>query len=126
MDFPQKNKSTIPFSSSLMAIVICLFFYNESIFSQSWKFIVYGDTRTDDVAHRYVLESIMKNSPDYKFIINVGDVVETGSLRSDWQIWQAACDEILGGTGQDYEPPLYMACPGNHDGTNKLAGYQTG
>ncbi|HHS14442.1 MAG TPA: hypothetical protein ENN03_11850 [bacterium] len=81
----------------------------------SWKCIIYGDTRTNDNYHRDVLSSIVTNTPNYKFVINIGDVVANGTRESDWQIWQAACDDILGGTGQNMRPPLYMACTGNHD-----------
>jgi len=81
----------------------------------SWKFIVYGDTRSNDSAHRSVLQSIMNNTSDYEFVINVGDVVEDGSTTSQWDTWQNACNDILGGTGQSLVPPEYMACPGNHD-----------
>jgi len=97
--------------------VLCLLavFLPLSLHSQSWKFIIYGDTRTHDDAHRSVLQSMMKNSPDYRFIINVGDVVNRGSESKDWRTWQAAVDEELGGIGQNENPPKYMAAPGNHD-----------
>lgn len=80
-----------------------------------WKWICYGDTRTNDDAHRSVLQAIMKNTPDYKFMINVGDVVEDGRSTTLWDTWQKSCNEILGGTGQDQFPPKYMAVSGNHD-----------
>lgn len=83
--------------------------------TETWMFIVYGDTREYDTNHRAVLETIIEFSPDYEFIINVGDVVSNGELVSDWQTWQNACDDILGGAGQDSLPPKLMACPGNHD-----------
>lgn len=89
----------------------------QSAQTDSWKFIMYGDTRSNDAYHRGVLQSMMNNTPDYKFIINVGDVVEDGVVTSQWDIWQKACDDILGGTGQNQTPPKYMAVPGNHDNT---------
>ncbi|MGA1871371.1 MAG: metallophosphoesterase [bacterium] len=82
---------------------------------EAWKFIIYGDTRTNDRAHRNVLRSITNNTPDYRFLINVGDVVEDGNSESQWETWQDACNDILGGTGQNNVPPKYMAVPGNHD-----------
>jgi len=80
-----------------------------------WKFIVYGDTRSDDAAHRSVLNAMHSHTPDYKFIINVGDVVADGSVQAQWDVWQQACLDTLGGTGQSQVPPAYMAAPGNHD-----------
>jgi predicted phosphodiesterase len=87
-----------------------------------WKFVVYGDTRTDDTAHRSVLNAIQANTPDYCFIISVGDVVEDGTQASQWNIWQQACNETLGGTGQSAVPPKYMSVPGNHDQVTVPAG----
>ncbi len=83
--------------------------------NQPWKFIVYGDTRSEDDDHRSVLRSIKNNTPDYQFIMNVGDVVEDGEQTDQWETWQDACNDELGGTGQDSVPPEYMSCVGNHD-----------
>lgn len=83
--------------------------------AQSWKFIVYGDTRTNNDAHRSVLQAMNKNTPDYEFIISTGDVVERGSRTSEWETWQAAVNDVLGGIGQHEDPPKYIAAPGNHD-----------
>ena len=51
--------------------------------SDSWKFIIYGDTRTNDDDHRSVLESISENTNDYRFIINAGDVVGNVNSKSE-------------------------------------------
>ena len=94
------------------------------VFAQtnSWKWIAYGDTRSNDSIHRDVLQSMTNNTTDYKFIINVGDVVSDGVVKSQWDTWQKACDDVLGGTGQDQVPPKYMSAPGNHDNTEKTNG----
>ena len=89
---------------------------------QGWKFIVYGDTRSHDSTHRDVLESVMQNTPDYKFMINVGDVVEDGESSSQWDTWEDAVKDELGSTGQSTTPPKYMSCPGNHDELDHSAG----
>ncbi len=89
---------------------------------QKWKCIIYGDTRTHDAAHRSILDQISNTSYDYTFIVNVGDVVQDGNSVSDWNIWQKACNDILGGTGQDHVPPKYMACAGNHDNIDESVG----
>ncbi|MGB2870165.1 MAG: metallophosphoesterase [Bacteroidota bacterium] len=80
-----------------------------------WKWIAYGDTRTNDAAHRSVLQAMKNNTPDYRFIINVGDDVEDGANVTLWNAWKAACDQILGGTGQTSVPPKYMTAAGNHE-----------
>ncbi len=90
--------------------------------AQAWKCVIYGDTRSNDSAHRSVLRAIVNNTPDYKFIINVGDVVNDGDSKSLWDIWQQACNDILGGTGQDEVPPKYMSVPGNHDDVYNSSG----
>jgi hypothetical protein len=102
--------------------LILLLFSSFGVFAQTWTFIVYGDTRSNDDEHREVLQSMMNNTPNFEFILNAGDVVNNGESSSDWQTWQAACNDILGGTGQGNIPPLYMATPGNHDRVDETAG----
>jgi len=93
----------------------------------TWKWIAYGDTRTNDIEHRQVLDAIQNSSAGYAFIINVGDVVENGWNQTQWDTWQAACDDELGGTHQTQTPPAYMSAPGNHDdlGTGGLTNWNT-
>ena len=126
MTYSTESKKVQCFLKSLCLIILLLLFVGITLplsaQTDSWKFIVYGDTRSNDTYHRGVLQSIMNNTPDYTFIINVGDVVSDGTIKSQWDIWQKACDDILGGTGQDQVPPKYMATPGNHDETEKTAG----
>jgi uncharacterized repeat protein (TIGR02543 family) len=45
----------------------------------------------------------------------VGDDVEDGANITLWNQWKAACDSILGGTGQSDVPPKYMTAAGNHE-----------
>lgn len=113
------HKIILKVTAFLFTVLATLPFNAEA---NSWKWIAYGDTRTNDKRHREVLQSIMNNTPDYEFIINVGDVVEDGAETSQWNKWQAACNDILGGTGQDLIPPEYMSAPGNHDNTETTAG----
>lgn len=79
-----------------------------------WKFIVYGDTRSEEARHKVVLNSMVENTPDYEFIINVGDVAAKGSDTSHWNMWERAVSEVLGSTGQSGEKRYYVA-PGNHE-----------
>jgi len=90
--------------------------------AQTWQFVVYGDTRNHDNRHREVLRAIVNHTPGYKFIFNVGDCVDHGDDASEWEIFQKACNEVLGGMGQDQIPPKYMAAPGNHDATETSKG----
>jgi hypothetical protein len=108
-------------SNSFLGILI--FFYLSSLnFAQDWKFIIYGDTRNDTYPHKEVLQSIVANSSDYKFIINVGDVVDNGIYETQWEAWNNKVTSVLGGLGQDQIPPRYMSTPGNHDKTETAAG----
>ncbi len=93
-----------------------------NVFGQSWQWIAFGDTRNNKPAHKEVLQSMIANTPDYKFIINVGDVVDHGDVLSEWQSWYATTAGVLGSLGQDQIPPKYMATPGNHDATETTAG----
>ena len=95
--------------------IVALVLLPSFLSAQQWKFIVYGDTRTNDVAHRSVLTSIKNNTPDFKFMVNVGDVVATGSNAGEWAIWRRAITDVFGSTLQDGTPPKYMAVDGNHD-----------
>jgi predicted phosphodiesterase len=94
-----------------------------------WRFVVYGDTRgtdaepLDDSDHRKVLAAIAKNTPDYRFIINVGDLVNRGTVREQWEAWQRSVSAALGET-QNFLPPKLMAVPGNHDRYSSPAGHE--
>jgi len=105
----------------LIALIVIIA-VNSNTAAASWKFVVYGDTRTDDSAHRSVLRSIAQNTPDYRFIINVGDVVADGTSGSQWDTWQRSVNDELGGSGQGDIPPKYMAVPGNHDNLDSSSG----
>jgi hypothetical protein len=121
----QKREYIISIAMLLLIGSLTIPVYSQST---SWQFIIYGDTRTNDAAHRSVLQAIATYTPNYHFIINVGDVVENGANTGHWNTWQTACDELLGGTGQSEIPPEYMACPGNHESlenSSALSNWQT-
>src|SRR5579862_6264983 len=55
--------------------------------NQPFKFVAYGDNRTQPAVHASVLAGIMKFEPD--FIINTGDQVANGSNENLWtEFWQ--------------------------------------
>jgi len=99
---------------SLLLIVLLIIPYN----TFAWKFIAYGDTRSDDENHRAVLQSIVNNTPDYEFILSVGDLVRKGIDSTHWDMWRNAVTDILGSTGQEGEQRYYVA-PGNHEAIKK-------
>jgi predicted phosphodiesterase len=95
-----------------------------NVCAQSWKWIAFGDTRNNKPEHREVLESIVENTPDYKFIINVGDVVDHGDIESEWIDWYNTTTNALGDLEQDQIPPKYISTPGNHDATETPEGLE--
>lgn len=106
------------FSKKLISIILIVFAACTLINAQgagSWKFIVFGDTRSNHNIHREVLQSMKTNTPDYRFIINVGDLINTGYSSSDWNNWKSAMTDVFGSTLQDGTPPKYMGVPGNHE-----------
>ena len=108
----------------LAVLFMLIYSITGSVSSQNWKWIAFGDTRNNKPEHREVLESIMANSPDYNFIINVGDVVDHGDSLGEWQDWYQTTVEVVGDLGQEEVPPKYMSTPGNHDATETEAGLQ--
>lgn len=102
--------------------IIIFFSGTLNVSSQDWKCVIYGDTRDDNPEHREVLQSMKQNTPDSKFIICVGDVVNHGDNLSEWQDWYSTFTSVFGTTGQDQSPPFYMATPGNHDATETFNG----
>jgi len=72
----------------------------------SFRFLVYGDNRTDDASHAAVVRSMVAAASS--FLINTGDFVEHGASGAQWQ------------TFFDIEAPLtrerpIFSCVGNHE-----------
>jgi hypothetical protein len=77
--------------------------------TEPFSFLVYGDNRTDDVAHATVVRAMMQTPSD--FIVNTGDYVQDGASSEDWQSFF------------DVERPLLrdrcmFGCVGNHEITD--------
>jgi predicted phosphodiesterase len=75
----------------------------------SFRFLVYGDNRTDDAAHAAVVRAMVPAAAD--FLVHTGDFVEDGASSAHWQ------------TFFDLEAPLLSArcifsCVGNHELTD--------
>lgn len=71
-----------------------------------FRFLVYGDNRTDDAAHAAVVRGMVTAQAD--FLVHTGDFVEDGRSKPQWQ------------TFFDIEAPLLrerplLSCVGNHE-----------
>ncbi|MCL2779191.1 MAG: metallophosphoesterase [Polyangiaceae bacterium] len=75
----------------------------------TFRFLVYGDNRTDHAAHAAVVRAMASRPSD--FLVHTGDFVADGASKSDWQ------------TFFDIEAPLLKtkllaSCVGNHELTD--------
>jgi acid phosphatase type 7 len=50
---------------------------------EAFRFLVYGDNRTDDAAHAAVVRAMVASASS--FLVNTGDMVEHGGSASQWQ-----------------------------------------
>lgn len=71
-----------------------------------FRFLVYGDNRTDDAAHASVVRAMVSATSD--FLVNTGDMVADGGSAAQWQ------------TFFDIQAPLtrerpIFSCVGNHE-----------
>ena len=71
------------------------------------KFVIYGDTRTNDTAHRRVIAAAVKQQP--AFIVQTGDLVADSSDRTQWAAFDNAIQPIRDGH------IAYYPAKGNHD-----------
>ncbi|MBI2303957.1 MAG: metallophosphoesterase family protein [Chloroflexi bacterium] len=75
------------------------------------SFVAWGDNRTNHPIHRRLVGLIKEAAPD--FVINVGDLVENGSRKSDWDTFFDVERELL------VDVPLYPTL-GNHEQNSYL------
>ena len=73
--------------------------------------VVYGDTRTGHDQHRQLVSLIRQNKPSA--IFHVGDLVNDGTLQSDWDIFNSIVAEML--SESEFYPAL-----GNHEKQSPL------
>jgi len=73
---------------------------------QSFRFAAFGDTRTGHSVHRAVVEAVSRERID--FVLNSGDLVDRGGVKSQWQQFFEIERPLLQKT------PL-IAAIGNHD-----------
>lgn len=73
-----------------------------------FSFIIYGDTRSNNAAHRAVLARMPGTSP--RFVVNTGDLVASNTVEN----WNAFFADLCDSTGVGSIAPYY-ASPGNHE-----------
>jgi acid phosphatase type 7 len=71
-----------------------------------FSFIVLGDTRSGDDAHRRVVERMAQEVPD--FVLGTGDMVDDGSNEKQWQQFFEVEHQLL-------RDNVYFPAVGNHD-----------
>lgn len=74
--------------------------------STAFRFLVYGDNRTDDAAHAAVVRGMVAAQAD--FLVHTGDFVENGASKAQWQTFFDIEAPLL------REKPL-VSCVGNHE-----------
>jgi hypothetical protein len=77
--------------------------------TEPFSFLVYGDNRTDDVAHTAVVRGMMQTPSD--FIVNTGDYVQDGSADEEWQSFFDVERLLL-------RDRCMFGCVGNHEITD--------
>lgn len=72
----------------------------------SFRFVVYGDTRTRHELHQAIVDEVVKTEPD--FIIHTGDLVANGTNTSQWPVFFQIEDDLLRKT-------VFFPSLGNHE-----------
>ena len=83
--------------------------------SDSWRFVVSGDTRSGHDDHRKVIAEIIKQVPNDERVtlINTGDITGSGTT-SEWATWASIVEPLEIDWTND-NPPEYIGTFGNHD-----------
>ncbi len=79
--------------------------------SKNYRFVIYGDTRTNPEWHELVAKAISKEKP--LFVINVGDLVESGDFMKDWNEFFKSMESLTAVSA--YVPVL-----GNHERNSNI------
>jgi acid phosphatase type 7 len=74
--------------------------------SPPFSFLVYGDNRTDDIAHAAVVRAMMTSPGD--FLVNTGDFVSDGSVPEQWHSFFSIEKSLL-------RDRAVFGCVGNHE-----------
>jgi 3',5'-cyclic AMP phosphodiesterase CpdA len=77
----------------------------------SQRIVIYGDTRTDHVSHRRVVDDIMKVRPTAVF--HTGDLVENGLNPSHWTVFNRIISPLI-------KTVRFYPALGNHENDSRL------
>ncbi|MCF6283695.1 MAG: metallophosphoesterase [Candidatus Hydrogenedentes bacterium] len=75
--------------------------------SKNFRFVVYGDTRTDEKMHKKIVEAIRRQE-NVSLVLNSGDLVTKGSILDNWKRFFRSAEPLMRET-------YYVPCLGNHE-----------
>jgi len=114
------SKRTVSITVLLITFLIISSFFSCNTVP-SWKstgnkfkasIVIYGDTRTDEMTHRKIVEAIKQVNP--KFVFHTGDMVQNGMVEVQWNRFM----QIISTLPEDC---TFYPCVGNHEaGSPKL------
>ncbi len=81
-------------------------FHTFPLQSDSFSFVVYGDTRGDSSIHQSVINRIA--SYDFEFLIHTGDLVQDGDNPDQWRVFFNVTDTLL-------QTKHFLPALGNHE-----------
>lgn len=78
--------------------------------AHAFEFLVFGDSQSsgDYALWRATVNNAYKANPDAAFMVNVGDLVDNGCSKSQWNAWFSAASDVLRHIPE-------MPVVGNHD-----------
>lgn len=75
--------------------------------SANFRFVAYGDTRSDEEMHKRIVAQI-RAVEDVRLVLNTGDLVSRGEILENWKSFFRAAGPLMAET-------LYVPCLGNHE-----------
>ncbi len=78
---------------------------------QDFRFVVYGDTRSNADVHKSVVDAIRRQK-DVRLVLNSGDLVSKGSVLDYWKEFFGVAEPLMRET-------YYVPCLGNHEDNAK-------
>ena len=76
------------------------------VYTDSFRFIAFGDTRSDSVAHQAVINEMLDN--DFDFLMHSGDFIADGNSTNDWRTFFNIEDTVI--QNKQFFPTI-----GNHE-----------
>jgi Icc-related predicted phosphoesterase len=75
--------------------------------SRNFRFIAYGDNRSQEDVHQQVVDQIRKQE-NISLVLNTGDLVRHGSVLDDWKSFFRVAGPLMAET-------FFVPCLGNHE-----------